>query len=164
MSAGLPPAIERIQPRRKLGIECLHRIAAEPDLSRDERHLLLSCVFAYADFDDKDAREFDRIVTDLETEEVQDVRMSMTERWRREGLAMGIEQGREQGLAQGREQGLNQGRESIRELVLRLHGERFGSLSQDVRRRVAAIASAEELMSLAKRMDQVDSLEELGLA
>ncbi len=72
----------------------------------------------------------------------------MTERWRRQDV----------------EQGLEQGRDRIRDLLLRMLGQRFGSLSQGVQRRVAAIASAEELSRLAERVYQVDSLEELGLA
>ncbi len=69
------------------------------------------------------------------------MRMTMTERWRREGRT-----------------------EGARDLVLDLLGQRFGSLSQEVQRRVAAIASPEELSRLAKRVYQVESLEELGLA
>ncbi len=48
--------------------------------------------------------------------------------------------------------------------MLRLLGQRFGNLTSEARRRVAAIASAEELSRLGERVYQVESLEELGLA
>ena len=102
-------------------------------------------MFTYADFEDEDAREFDRITAELGIQDVRDVRMSMTERWRREGL--------EEGRAEG-----------TRDLVLRLLRQRFGELSAEARRRVGAIASAEELGRLAEKVYQVESLEELGLA
>ncbi len=86
---------------------------------------------------------------------------SMLEWWRRQGREQGHEQGIEQGIEQGREQGRTEGQ---RDLVLRLLKERFGGLSSEVRRRVSAIESTEELTRLAARVYQVHSLEELGLA
>ena len=151
----------RGQPRSKLGLECVARIAAETTLSRREHDLLLACVLTYAGFDDDDAQIFDKITTALEDEEVQTVKMSMTERWHKEGL----EKGRELGLEQGKELGLEQGRaEGIRDMVLRLLSQRFGALSSEARRRIAAITSADELGKLAESVYAADSLKDLGLA
>lgn len=88
------------------------------------------------------------ILAETEDEEIKDMTTTMVEWWRR--------QGREQGLEQGRTEGQ-------RDLVLRLLNERFGSLSTDVRRRVSAIDSVNELTRLATRTLTVKSLKELGL-
>lgn len=90
---------------------------------------------------------------------------SMVEWWRKQGREQGLEQGREQGLEQGREQGFEKGRaEGQRDLVLGLLKDRFGSLSEEVRRRVSAIESPEELTRLAAKAFQAHSLEDLKLA
>ena len=114
-------------------------------------------MLTYTDLEDDDAAEFDKIMAELEDEEVQDVRMSMTERWRREGLEQGKKEGREEGREEGHAEG-------ARDVVIRLLSKRFGSLSAQVQRRLAAISSTEELSRLAERMYQVETLEELGLA
>ena len=145
------------QSRSQLGLDCVVRIAEEPAVAKNDRRLLLGCVLTYADFEDGDAAEFDRIMDGLEDEEVRDVRMSMTERWRREGLEQGREQGKEQGKALGRAEGL-------RDLVIRILGQKFGSQSAEAQRRVGSITSVEELNRLAEKLYQVESLEELGIA
>jgi hypothetical protein len=52
----------------------------------------------------------------------------------------------------------------MRDLVLHLLSQRFGTPSEQVRRRISAITSSQELTRLAERLVQVDSAEELGLA
>ena len=153
------------QRRSQLGLECVHRIANEPSLSPDHRRLLLGWVLTYADLEDDDAEEFDRIVAELEDEEVQDVRMSMTERWRRQGLEQGKKEGKAEGRMEGKAEGRMEGKaEGVRELLVRLLGQRFGSVSSEVLGRIGAMTSVEELSGLAERVYQVDSLDELGLA
>lgn len=56
------------------------------------------------------------------------------------------------------QRGLQKGRQ---ELVLDLIEERFGPPTQDVRRRLAAITSPEELTRLAARVFEVSSPKEL---
>lgn len=148
------------QSRSELGLACLCQIARATGLSDQERLLLSRCVFMYIRLESQEAREFDKILAELDDEEVQVMKMSMAEWWQKEGMEKGLQKGREEGL----EKGLEKGRESIRDLVLRLLGQRFGSLSSEVQRQVAAIASADELSRLAERVYQVESLEELGLA
>ena len=60
------------------------------------------------------------------------------------------------GLEKGREEG-------SRQVLLRLLGARFGPLSEDVKRRVEAIGSAERLNQIADQILVAHSLEELGL-
>lgn len=50
------------------------------------------------------------------------------------------------------------------ELALRLLAQRFGTLPDSVRQKLAAIESTDELAALVERVFQGDSLEELGLA
>ena len=54
--------------------------------------------------------------------------------------------------------------EGMRELVLRLLARRFAPLPAAVARRVSAMVSSEELATLADRLLEARSLEELGLA
>jgi len=77
--------------------------------------------------------------------------------WADEMKAKGREEGLQTGLKKGRLQGM-------RALVLHLLSQRFGAPSEQVRRRVSAIRSSQELTRLAERLVQVDSAEELGLA
>ena len=155
LAALMRPA--RGQSRSELGLACLGRIAAARGLSDQQSLLLFKCVFMYIRLEPQEAREFDKILAELQDDEVRAMKMSMAEWWQKEGL--------EKGLARGLEKGREEGRaEGIRELVLRLLGQRFGSLSAEARRRVSSMASAEELSRLAERVYQAESLEELGLA
>ncbi|MEM7582717.1 MAG: DUF4351 domain-containing protein [Acidobacteriota bacterium] len=145
------------QTRSQLGLACVARIAGDESLGPHDRRLLIGCVLTYANLDESDAREFDKIMEGLDDEGVQIVKMSMTEFWRREGL----EKGRSEGLAEGRSEGRSEG---AQDLVMQLLVRRFGELSDKTLRRLRAIVSPEELANLAERVYQVDSLEELGLA
>ncbi|MCP4592785.1 MAG: DUF4351 domain-containing protein [bacterium] len=51
----------------------------------------------------------------------------------------------------------------VRDLVLHLLSQRFGSLPASIKRRIEAISSVQELTRLAESVLKVDSLEELGL-
>ncbi len=135
----------RGQTRSQLGLACVLQIAGDSRIGTRDRRLLVGCVLTYASLEDDDAQEFDRIMAGLDDEGVQNVRMSMTQRWRREGL--------EQGRADG-----------ARDLVKRMLARRFGKLSAESQRRLSAIVSSEDLARLAEKVYQVETLEELGLA
>jgi hypothetical protein len=74
----------RGQSRAQLGLACVRRIAASPDLSRSQQDLLFRCVWTYGRFEDDEAGEFDKIMAGLEDEEVQRMKMSMVEWWKKE--------------------------------------------------------------------------------
>ena len=141
------------QSRAQLGLACVRRIVGARELSVGERDLLFECVLVYASLEPREAQEFDRIMAELNDEEVRAMRMSMAEWWRQEGVKRGLEKGEAKGRAEGQ-----------RDLVLDLLKQRFGSLSSEARSRLSAIESTEELTRLAAKAFQVRSLEELGLA
>jgi predicted transposase YdaD len=71
--------------------------------------------------------------------------------WTREALEKGLHKGRQEGRKQGRQEGRKQGRQQGRqqgeaELLLRQLERRFGSLTSEVRRRIAAADSAQILV------------------
>ena len=129
------------QSRPQLGLACLRRIVHARDLTQAEREPLFKCVLRYAPLGESQIREFDKMLAEAEEEEVRTMATTMFDWWRKQGRT-----------------------EGQRDLVLQLLKERFGSLSSDVRRKVSAIESTDELTQLASRLYQVKSLEELGLA
>jgi hypothetical protein len=62
------------------------------------------------------------------------------------------------------EQGLTAGLQALRQVVVRLLGRRFGPVPETVQRKVEAIDSMESLGSLAERVLEVESIEEMGLS
>lgn len=108
--------------------------------------------------------------------------MDWTQQWkqegleegRREGLQEGLQEGRQEGLQEGRREGLQEGRreglqkglqegredtlEKARGVLVRDLERRFGPLSEDVLRRIEAIASIEDLMELGIRAATAPSL------
>ncbi len=139
LAALMRPA--RGQSRPQLGLACVRRIAGAKDLARSDRGLLFECVMRYANLQALEASEFDMILDEVDDEEIRAMTTTMVEWWRKQGRT-----------------------EGQRELVLRLLKERFGGLSAEVRRKVSAIESADELTQLATQTLHVQSLEELGLA
>ncbi len=85
LAALMRPA--RGQSRPQLGLGCVRRIAAAPGLARQEQHLLFKCVWMYGQFEDDEALEFDKIMAELEDEEVREMKMSMAEWWKKEAEA-----------------------------------------------------------------------------
>lgn len=71
-----------------------------------------------------------------------------------------FQNGYEQGLALGLERALV---EQNRQIVLRWLGKRFGEVSLNVRERVQAIDSEEELLCLMEKILDFGPIEELGL-
>ena len=168
------------QSRPQLGFVCFQRIAGAPGLDHGERYLLCQCVAAYATRDDHEAREFDKILNQVENQEIQTMATNVLDLWHMRGLEEGREEGRVEGKEEGRVEGKEEGRvegkeegrvegkeegrvEGRREMLLHLLIGRFGSLPSVALRRVAAMTSVEELTRLATKVHQVESLEDLGL-
>ncbi len=137
------------QRRAQLGLACVRHIAAAPDLSTQELDLLCCCVWAYGRFNDEEAEEFDKIMAEIEDREVQDMKMSMMEWWKKKGLEEGREEGREQGVKQGEAS-----------LLKRLLQRRFEDLPAGIDRRLEQ-ASRQELQDWADRMLEAEHLEDV---
>jgi predicted transposase/invertase (TIGR01784 family) len=84
--------------------------------------------------------------------------MEWTEQWKQEGLEEGQKKGRQEGVQEGLEKGL----EKVRGVLLRDLEKRFGLLPEEVRRRVDAIASIEDLTEFSLRAGAAPSLAALA--
>ena len=73
-----------------------------------------------------------------------------TQEWKQEGL--------EEGLQKGRQKGQEDALEKARGVLLRDLERRFGSLPEEVRQRVGAIVSIEELTEFSIRAGAASSL------
>jgi flagellar biosynthesis/type III secretory pathway protein FliH len=67
------------------------------------------------------------------------------------------------GYEKGLQEGLQEGLETMRSLVMRLVSRRFGRPSLATASRIEAIRSQQELARLAERVNEVESLTDLGL-
>jgi flagellar biosynthesis/type III secretory pathway protein FliH len=104
----------------------------------------------------RDAEELEALQAAGHNEEVQAMRMTWAEKLEAKGEAKGVELGKKEGLEIGKQEG-------FRQALLSMLGARFGPLSEDVRRRVEAIGSAERLNQIADQLLVAQSLEEMGL-
>ncbi len=136
------------QSRARLGLACLRRITADPDLTDSQRRQLCNVVTTYVELDERTAQELQELLAEKENKKMQEMITTWAERMETKGL----------------ERGRKEGREALRALLLRLLSQKFGRQPAAVRGRVAAIESAEELSRLAEKVYRVGSLEELGLA
>ena len=82
--------------------------------------------------------------------------MTWEERMEEKYTRKGLEKGLEQGLVRGR-------LEALRGVVLRLLRHRFGTVPESVQSKVEAIDEIAPLSDLAKRVLEIDSIEEMGL-
>jgi hypothetical protein len=83
--------------------------------------------------------------------------LSWSDRWEQEGIEKGLQKGRQEGRQEGQADALVK----ARGVLLRDLERRFGSLPEEVRRRVEAIASIEELTELSFRAGAASSLDDL---
>ncbi len=131
----------RGQSRATLGLDCVRRIVETPDLDRHARSLLLQCVWTYGRFEGREAEEFDKIMAELEDEEVQAMKMSMKEWWTKEA----------------RDEGVRQGEASVLKRLLR---RRFNQLPNWIDQRLEQ-ASRQELEGWADRVLDAERLEDV---
>ncbi len=164
---------EKGQNRPQLGLTCVRRIADSPDLSRSEQALLIRCVWVYGRFGDDEAEEFDKIMAELEDDEVQEMKTSMMEWWKKEARKEGLEQGRKQGMQQGVKQGMQQGvKQGVKQgmqqgvkqgeasLLKRQLRRRFDRLPKWIDQRLEK-ASRQELEGWADRVLDAERLEDI---
>jgi flagellar biosynthesis/type III secretory pathway protein FliH len=76
--------------------------------------------------------------------------MDWTQQWKQEGLEEGLQEGRQEALAE------------VRAVLVRELERRFGPLPEQVRRRVEAITSLEDLTAFSIRAGSVSSFDELS--
>lgn len=134
--------------RAEQKIECLRRVAAA-DLPGRSRLVLGNWIETYIQLDERDAAEYDRLRSLEVNEEVKTMEMTWAERMELQGVEKGIVAGKLQAL---------------RQVVVRLLGRRFGPVPETVQRKVEAIDSMESLGSLAEKVLEVESIEEMGLS
>jgi hypothetical protein len=132
--------------RPELKLACLRRIAAA-DLDDARRLLLINCVEAYLGLNPEEETEYSQMTTVRENREVKAMAMTWSER---------IE-------AKGREEGRQEGLETVREIVVGLLEQRFGSLPDATRKRVEEISSFDRLARLSRRVLTAPSLAALRL-
>jgi hypothetical protein len=144
-------------------LACLQRIAAAT-LTDRQRMPLVNCVETYLELEGRDAEELEALQATGHSEEVRAMRMTWAEKLEAKGRDAGVELGKkeglEKGLAIGKQEGLEEG---FRKILLRQLGARFGPLSEDVKRRIEAIGTAERLNQIADQILVAHSLEEMGL-
>lgn len=139
------------RPRHKL--ECLRRIAAEPDLNDAQRFLLANFVETYLQLDPEDTMRYAEITHSAGNyDEFEGLDMT----WGDKLEARITKQVTERLTAQATEQ--------FRSFVLRLLTQRFGPLSETTRRRLGAFASFEDLQRLGEQIASAPSLQALGLS
>jgi hypothetical protein len=132
--------------RAEQKIACLRRIATA-GVSASRGWLLGNWVETYLQLDERESAEYDRLRDLAVNREVKVMEMTWAER-------MEVEYTRK---------GVQQGLVALHEVVLRLLGQRFGSVPETLRRRVEAIDSMESLTSLAGKVLEVESIEDMGL-
>jgi hypothetical protein len=136
-------------------IECLRRIA-RAELTTSQSWLLGNWVETYLQLRGRQAEEYDRLRDLGVNREVRAMQMTWAERMEAEYTQKGIEQG----LAEG----LGKGIEALRNVVLRLLKQRFGSVPETVQSKVEAIQEIGPLSDLAERVLEIDSIDEMGLS
>ena len=77
-----------------------------------------------------------------------------TRQWKQEGLEEGLQKGRQEGRREGQEDALEQ----ARKVLLRDLARRFGPLPEEVRQRIDAIGSIQELTEFILRAGAASSL------
>ncbi|MCP3961901.1 MAG: DUF4351 domain-containing protein [bacterium] len=157
------------QSRPELGVTCFQRIIAAQRLSHRRRSLLCQCVMAYTARNRNEAREFDKILNQVEDEEVRTMTTSVLEMWqlrgleegRRKGLQEGLQEGRQEGLQEGRQEGRQEGqRQGEAAILLRQLTRRFGKLSPSVEERLRS-ADADLLLEWGDRFVTATTVDEI---
>ena len=156
--------------RARVKFEALRTIA-NAKLRQHHRLLLMNCVETYLPLKGRDAEEYASLTSAQKSPEMKAMQMTWADRIEakgvKKGLATGLEKGRKQGLKLGLEKGIERGSmaaaDRLRRTVVRQLRQRFGRVPAPLRKRLAAIRTVEELGSIADRIFEVQSIEELGL-
>jgi len=119
-------------------------IHVEIEARSRQRFLLVNCVETYLELTGRDAEELDALQVRENAKEVRAMRMTWAEKLEAKGMERGVEKG-------------------VRQTLMLLLGQRFGPLSEDVKRRIEAIGSVERLNQITRQILVAHSLEEMGL-
>jgi hypothetical protein len=123
-------------------LECMKRIAAA-DLVPSRRWLLAKWVETYLQLKGRDAEAYQRKLNLPANREVKDMELTWEETLEQRGVEASVE--------------------TLRHVVLRLLGRRFGEVPEKVQQRVEAIESQESLNELFERVLEAGSIDEMGL-
>jgi hypothetical protein len=142
-----------------------HRLAClspmtKAKLTDRQRLLPVNCVETYLQLDPAAQEEYEALLAEEGHEEVATMETTWADRLRQEGFEVGVREGIEEGKEQGKQEGRQEGK---RDLLLEQLERRFGPLPTATVQRVYALTSSEELSSLAARVLEAPSLEDLGL-
>ncbi len=132
--------------RARVKLEALKKIANAP-LRGHQRLLLINCVETYLPLKGRHAEEYASLVRAQESPEIQTMQMTWADK---------IE-------AKGRKEEREEGAERLRGTVIRQLTQRFGEVPAKLKKRLAAMRSIDELSSVADRILEVRSIDELGL-
>jgi putative YhgA-like transposase/uncharacterized protein DUF4351 len=157
---------------------CLRRIAAAP-LSEASRFLLANCVETYLELNAEQSVQFAALEAREENRDMREMQMTWADRMEAEAMdramekamplameqamPLAMEQAMEQAMEKAMETAMETGSAALRQVLLHLLGQRFGAVSEEVRRQIEKISSLERLTALAERVLEVHSLAELEL-
>jgi predicted transposase YdaD len=134
-------------------LACLRRIV-DARLPEETTYLLLDFVEAYLELTPEETQEY-KILAARYHRRATAVWMTWSERMKAEG--------KKEGLRLGEQKGLQAGVRSLQQILILQLEQRFGPLSERVRRQVESIDSLRRLTRLAERVLTVNSLRELRL-
>jgi hypothetical protein len=150
--------------RAELKVECLRRVGSWEG-AESRKDVLINWIESYVQLAGEDAAEYQRLLSQKNNEEVQEMELTWMEkleaRGRKMGLKQGVEKGRAEGLAKGVREGKAQAVEQMRQMVLREIERRFGAVPERVSARVRAIRSLEPLGRMLKDLALVQSADDL---
>lgn len=132
----------------------LKKIASAP-VGEHQKLLLINCVETYLTLKGPDAEEYASLADAQDSPEIRAMQLT----WADKIEAKGIVKGRKEGRAEAREEAAD----ILRRTLVRLTGQRFGTVPLPVRQRLAAIRSVDRLGAIADRILEVQSIEELEL-
>jgi len=160
--------------RARVKFEALRKIA-NAKLREHHRFLLMNCVETYLPLKGRDAEEYASLVGAQESPEIRAMQMtwadkeiakmeaSITAKLKPEITAKLRPEITAKLEPQIKAQIEAKGADRLRSTVIRLLGQRFGTVPARLAKRLAAIRTVDELGAIADRILEVQSIEELGI-
>jgi hypothetical protein len=131
-----------------LRLSMLERVADSP-LDEAIKYLLVNVIHTYFVLSGEDAERYRHLIGRRENRTVQELELT----WADKLMEKGRVEGHQAGVLEGK-----------RETLSRQLAVKFGPLSEDVKKRIAAIGTPAELDTYLDRVPTAKSLEEIGLA
>ena len=164
--------------RARLKLELLRKIAEAP-VGEAEQFLLTNCVETYLQLSGRDVEEFSSLRRALHEPEVEVMQTTWADRMEAEAYERAYdkaydkvydkayeeayEKAYEKACETVSEEANRAGVDRVRSTVLRQLGQRFGKVSPKLRKRLEAMHSLDELVAVADRILEVQSVGELNL-